>query len=154
MTRKPGQLYLGLTLLRLAAALALFTAFLVTFEPKLHLSHLLCEEVGIVEQELGHTASPELLEAAELACKHAGVVIMGFVATAFILSVTVFWYPCFRCSLYFVETLSEKEALEGLLRDVDGDDENDDVVMRLTSPSPAKEGVVAPPLSVAITEEL
>ena len=154
MARKPGLAYLGLSVGRLLVALALFTAFLVIFDPKDHLSHLLCQKVGQLEQELGETVAPEVLEAAEIACKDAGAIVMGLVATAFVLSVTLFWYPCFRCSLYFVETLSEKEALEGLLRDVEQDDEDDDIVVRhLTSASPAREGIVAPPMRVTTTQD-
>jgi hypothetical protein len=159
MSRKPGLLYLGVTVLRLVIAIALFTAFLVTFVPQDHLSHLLCKEISILEQELSSPVPQETIEAAQLACQHAGAIVMGLVATVFVLSITLCWYPCFRCSLYYVETLSEKEALEGLLHDVD-EDEDDDVVMKLTSQSPAKEpyaeaaSVVAPPLSVVTTEEL
>lgn len=152
MTRKPGMAYLVLTILRLLVAVALFTAFLIIFDPEDHLSHILCTNVGVWEHELNQTASPELVAAADAACRDAGAIILGLVATAFVLSVTLFWYPCFRCSLYFVETLSEKEALEGLLRDVEDDDEDDDVVRRLTSPSPAREGIVAPPMRVEAIE--
>ncbi len=101
------------------------------------------------------------LAIAEQQCVNNGIVVMWMVAVAFVFHVTLFWYPCFRCSLHFFETLTEKEALEGLLNDTNDDDDEDDVVLRtLTSPSPAgkndreremkdsNESVVSPPLGV------
>ncbi len=165
MTRRPALLYLVVTVARLVVAAALFSAFLGTFVPRNYLSHLLCKEVALLEQELGSSPPAEVVEAAELACRDAGAVVAGLVIFAFILSSTLFWYPCFRCSLYFVETLSEKEALEGLLNDAH-DSEDDDVVLRnLTAPSPSpgsktisvrerefkdsSDTVVSPPMAVA-----
>jgi hypothetical protein len=161
MTRRPGLFYLALTVVRLAVAIGLFSAFLGTFAPRDHLSHLLCQVV--LEEEAG--ATPDAVELA--ACNHAGAVVTALVSVAFVLSVTLFWYPCFRCSLYFVETLSEKEALEGLLSDAhDSDDEGDIVLQSLTSASPApgaqprdrefkdsSETVVTPPMAAIVSPE-
>ncbi len=165
MARRPGLLYLAVTLLRLAIAVALFSAFLGTFAPRDHLSHLLCKGATELEDD---NAPPDVKAAAELACKHAGAVVTALVSVAFVLSVTLFWYPCFRCSLYFVETLSEKEALEGLLSDAhDSEDEGDVVLQSLTSASPAPGGkrrdrefkdssetVVTPPLAAVVPPEM
>jgi hypothetical protein len=117
--------------------------------------------VFVIENELGHnvTAAETLL--AEQQCLNNGAVVLWMVAVAFVLHVTLFWYPCFRCSLHFFETLTEKEALEGLLSDTNDEEDNDDIVLKnLTSPSPSgksgrerefkdsAESVVSPPLSV------
>lgn len=112
--------------------------------------------------ELGRNVSHAEIAAAEEQCFNNGIVVMWLVATAFVFHVTLFWYPCFRCSLHFFETLTEKEALEGLLSDTNDEDDDDDVVLKtLTSASPAgknghdrevkdsSESVVSPPLSVS-----
>lgn len=181
LTKRAGMLYLVLTLVRLVVALAMFSAFLGTFDAKTHLSHLLCKvrrwvcnvfffpcfhtlfahQVFVLDIELGRNISQAEVALAEQQCFNNGVVVMWMVATAFVLHVTLFWYPCFRCSLHFFETLTEKEALEGLLSDANDGDDYDDVVLRtLVAPSPmskdnrerefkdSSEAVVSPPLSV------
>jgi hypothetical protein len=45
MTKRAGILYLVLTLVRLVVALAMFSAFLGTFDAKTHLSHVLCRVI-------------------------------------------------------------------------------------------------------------
>jgi hypothetical protein len=160
MTRRAGMLYLVMTLIRLLVALAMFSAFLGTFDAKTHLSHLLCK-VFEYEHAIGMNVTAAMEMEAEKKCLSAGLVVIWMVAVAFVLHVTLFWYPCFRCSLHFFETLTEKEALEGLLSDTNDDDDNDDVVLRtLIAPSPmgksgrerefkeSSESVVSPPLSV------
>lgn len=158
MTRRPATLYLIVTVVRLACGIAFFVAFLATFTPRAYLSHLLCKEVGILENELDRTLPPGVKEAADLACKKAGVVVVAVVSVIFVLSVTVCWFPCFRCGLYFREALAEKEALEGLLEDVDDEDEDDELMKRLTTtPSRDARNIVAPPVPMKMetfTEEL
>lgn len=161
MTRRAGRLYLIVTLVRLVLGLALFLAFLFTFKPQSYLSHLLCKEGTLLALELenGQTPSPAAWAEARRRCDASGAVVVGLVAAALILSTTLFWYPCFRCSLYLDEGLAEKEALEGLLHDVE-DVEEDEVLMALTASSPykattreketkdANDTIVAPPAPV------
>lgn len=180
-SRRAATLYLVLSSLRLLAGIALCAVFLGIFDPSSHLSALLCKEASLVGQELSGTpVSDEAKEAARAACAHAGAVVVGLVATALVLGATLFWYPCWRCSLYLREAMAEKEALEGLLRETgDGDDDDysydkknkqgkKSVVHELLGPSPSKERgnsmemdahdismeVVSPPMAVHKAEEV
>ena len=152
MTKKPATLYLVVTVIRLACAIAFFVAFLATFNPKSYLSHLLCQEVGVLEHELDpeSTLPPGVKEAADLACKKAGTVVMVLVSLMFVLSVTLCWFPCFRCGLYLREVLVEKEALEGLLEDADDQEEEDEIMRRFNMQTPEKSdhSVVGPPIKL------
>lgn len=157
MSRRAATLYLAVVSGRLLVVIALFTAFLATFSRQ-YLSYLLCKELTLLESDLA-SPSPEAIQAAELACQHAGVVIIVLVSLLFVLSVSLCWFPCFRCGLHFRESLCEREALEGLLNEND----DDDVLRTLSSTAtPSKFGtarerelaeeahhqIVTPPLRV------
>jgi len=146
----PINLYLLLFIARGLLPIAFFSAFFVmTKNPSSILSGLLCGEVGHVNAQEHLTAAEK--EALHQVCEHATVVIVILVAFWFLFSLTCCWFPCFRCALHLRESLKEREALEGLLDDVEGDE--DEQLREFMSQSISRRGetsitVVTPPMGV------
>ena len=50
------------------------------------------------------------LEVSEKLCLHSASVILGLMITMFILSLTVCWFPCFRCAFHWKDAIEENRS--------------------------------------------